>query len=332
MDQYTEQHAMDSIKSVLTSETTMAYYNPSHKIEVLVDASPVGFGAILVQYPTTRDHSASPRIVSYASRVLTPVETRYSQIEREALAFVWSCHKFHLYLYGTQFSVITDHKPLERLFNDPQSKPPARIERWLLKVQPLYSFNVQYQPGSDNPADFMSRHPLPSSPTSHEKRCAEEYVNFVSMHAVPKALTLEEIKEATKADTTLQAVIQAVQTKQWHNTKLQPRVDRKSVECFFHIQNELSVNSDQSLLLCGTRIVIPSKLQNHVIDLAHEGHQGISRTKQLLREKVWFPTIDKQVEEKVSCCLACQVTTNTSNIEPLCMPEASKESMGKCIN
>jgi hypothetical protein len=179
-------------------------------------------------------------IVSYASRVLTPVETRYSKIEREALAIVWSCHKFHLCLYGTQFSVITDHKPLERLFNEPQSKPPACIERWLLKIQP-YRFNVQYQPGSDNPADFMSRHPLPSSPISHEERCAEEYVNFVSMHAVPKALTLEEIKEATKADTTLQAVIQAVQTKQWHNTKLQPRVDRKSVECFFHIQNELSV-------------------------------------------------------------------------------------------
>jgi hypothetical protein len=155
----------------LTSETTMAYYNPSHKIEVLVDASPVGLGAILVQYPTTRDHSASPRIVSYASRVLTPVEIRYSQIEREALAIVWSCHKFHyfhLYLYGTQFSVITDHRPLERLFNDPQSKPPARIKRWLLKVQ-SYRFNVQYQPGSDNPADFMSRHPLPSSPTSNEE-------------------------------------------------------------------------------------------------------------------------------------------------------------------
>ncbi|CAB4022055.1 Hypothetical predicted protein [Paramuricea clavata] len=263
----TEQHAMDSIKSVLTGETTMAYYNPSHKIEVLVDASPVGLGAIL--------------------------------------------------------GITVLRHPLERLFNDPPSKPPARIERWLLKVQP-YRFNVQYQPGSDNPADFMSRHPLPSSPTSHEERCAEEYVNFVSMHAVPKALTLEEIKEATKADTTLQAVIQAVQTKQWHNAKLQPRVDRKSVECFFHIQNELSVNSDQSLRLRGTRIVIPSKLQNHVIDLAHESHQGISRTKQLLREKVWFPTIDKQVEGKVSCCLVCQVTTNTSNIEPLHMPEASK--------
>ena len=92
---------------------------------------------------------------------------------------------------------------------------------------------------------------------------------------------------------------------------------------FFHIQKELSVNSDQSLLLRGTRIVIPSKLQNHVIDLAHEGHQGISRTKQLLREKVWFPTIDKQVEEKVSCAYSLSSHNKTSNIEPLCMPEAS---------
>ena len=113
-----------------------------------------------------------------------------------------------------------------------QSKPPARIERWSLKVQP-YHFNVQYQPGSDNPADFMSRHPLPSSPTSHEERCAEEYVNFVSMHAVPKTLTLEEIKEATKADITLQAAIQAIQTKQWHNGKLQPHVDCKSIARMF---------------------------------------------------------------------------------------------------
>jgi hypothetical protein len=117
-------------------------------------------------------------------------------------------------------------------------------------MQP-YHFNVQYQSGSDNPADFMSRHALPSSPTSHEERCAEEYVNFVSMHAVPKALTLEEIKEAIKADTTLQAAIQAIQTKQWHNAKLKTHVDRKSIECFCQIQKELSVNNDQSLLLRG---------------------------------------------------------------------------------
>ena len=62
-------------------------------------------------------------VVSYVSRALIPVETRYSQNEREALAIIWACAKFHLYLYGTEFRAITDHKPLERLFNDPSSKP-----------------------------------------------------------------------------------------------------------------------------------------------------------------------------------------------------------------
>ena len=98
------------------------------------------------------------RVVSYVSRALTPVETRYSQNEREALAIVWACAKFHLYLYGTEFRVITDHKPLERLFNDPSSKQPARIERWFLKLQP-YKFQVEYRPGAQNPADYISRHP-----------------------------------------------------------------------------------------------------------------------------------------------------------------------------
>jgi hypothetical protein len=71
---------------------------------------------------------------TYASRSLTPVETRYSQTEKEAFAAVWGCERFHLYLVGTQFDLITDHKPLEIIYS-PKSKPPLRIERWLLRLQ-----------------------------------------------------------------------------------------------------------------------------------------------------------------------------------------------------
>ena len=67
--------------------------------------------------------------------------------------------KFHIYLYGQQFTVITDHKPLVKLFNNPRSKLPARIERWVLRCQ-LYDFNVKFEPGRDNPADYLSRHPM----------------------------------------------------------------------------------------------------------------------------------------------------------------------------
>lgn len=55
--------------------------------------------------------------------------------------------------------------------------------------------------------------------------------------------------------------------------------------------------------------------------LAHEGHQGIVKTKSLLREKVWFPGIDRLVENEIQNCLACQATVECKNTEPLKMTE-----------
>lgn len=103
------------LKSCLTSSSVMAYFNPELKSELVVDASPYGLGAILTQI---RDHNNGNRethIIAYASKVLDDVESGYSQIEREALAVQCGVEHFHLYLYGTQFTVITDHKPRVRI-------------------------------------------------------------------------------------------------------------------------------------------------------------------------------------------------------------------------
>ena len=104
-----------------------------------------------------KNEHLDPKVLAYASRALTDVERCYSQTEREALAIVWSCEHFHLYLYGSDFKLISDHKPLELIFNNPSSKPPARIERWALKLQ-QYRYTVVYKPVKSNPSDFMSRH------------------------------------------------------------------------------------------------------------------------------------------------------------------------------
>ena len=254
----------------------MAYYDPTSETKLVVDASPVGLGAILVQHDKGREEM--PRIVSYASRSLTPVEARYSQIEREGLAVVWACEKYHLYVYGKPFTVVTDHKSLERLYNDPKSKPPARIERWALKLQP-YNFTVMYRSGKDNPADYMSRHPrITTQHSSREAKVAEEYINFVTTNAVPKALSVDEIKSATKADSTLQATIAAVRSGQWY--KAGPEVHKPTFKALYNQTTTLySVDQESS---------IPSSLQNRTIEIAHEGHQGIVKTKRFLREKVWF--------------------------------------------
>ena len=91
-----------------------------------MDASPVGLAAILTQKKTIDE---SHTIIAYASRSLTDVERRYSQTEKEGLAIVWECEHFYLYLSGHRFHLIADHKPLELIFHNPKSKPPARIER-----------------------------------------------------------------------------------------------------------------------------------------------------------------------------------------------------------
>ena len=103
----------------------MAYFNLEHETEVIVDASPVGFRALLVQYDKDQNMSA----IALASRALTDIEQRYSQTEREALGVTWAILHFHLYLAGSSFRVVTDHEPLLALFNNPTSKPPTRIER-----------------------------------------------------------------------------------------------------------------------------------------------------------------------------------------------------------
>ena len=65
--------------------------------------------------------------------------------------------------------------------------------------------------------------------------------------------------------------------------------------------------------------MIPATLQERIVDIAHEGHLGIVKTKALLREKVWFPCMDKMVETKVKACLPCKVVTPVYTREPLQM-------------
>ena len=87
----------------------MSYSDPRKQTEIIVDASPVGLSGLLTQEDKVR---------RYASRALSDVEGRYFQTEREMLTVVWAAEHFHLYVYGAQFSIITDHKPLTGIFSN----------------------------------------------------------------------------------------------------------------------------------------------------------------------------------------------------------------------
>ena len=130
----------------------------------------------------------------------------------------------------------------------------------------------------------MSRHPTNSCEEC--ENVAEDYINFIIDESVPKNINLDEIKTCTKHDELLQYVIDSVKKNGWHKSKAKLQENRTGdYMMYYRVRHELSVSEKSYVLLRGQRIVIPQSLQNRVIKLAHEGHQGLVRTKQLLREK-----------------------------------------------
>ena len=321
--QWTEKHtkSLNKIKDLLTSDKIMAYFDKNKSTEVTTDASPWGLSAILSQCSPGQDDR---QIVAYASRSLTSVEQRYSQTEKEALAIVWAVERFHTYLYGGHFTLYTDCKPVELIFNNKRSQPPARIERWNLRLQE-YNFTTVYTKGIENPSDFLSRHPSKEI-SNNEEQAAEQYVNFIATYATPNAMTLSEIKQATKDDATLQKVLELIHNNNWKLTELSSNdVDIGELKQFSKMKEELTVTDTSDLILRRNHIVIPKTLRKQTLALAHEGHQGIVKTKQLIREKVWFPKIDHEVQCLLSSCLACQANGPDSKPDPLTMSSLPPE-------
>ena len=251
--------------------------------------------------------------VAYARRALTDTESRYTQIEREALAVRWACRHFHLYLCGHTFRVVTDHKPLVPLFTGTARNGPPRIERWAVQLQP-YAFDIVYRLGANNPADYLSRHPpdTPSDKLLDEiDEGAEGFILMITNEACPKSLSLQELQEATAKDPHLMKVKEALNQRQWRTflerVKTLTEEDQMVRQHLWRIRDELSVSSC-GLILRWRHIVVPQVLWERIIQLAHQGHQGIAKTKARLRHKVWFAGMDRKVEEKVRNCHSCAIT------------------------
>ena len=90
------------------------------------------------------------------------------------------------------------------------------------------------------------------------------------------------------------------------------------LKIFTNVRNELS-SVDGNIVLRGNQIVIPDALQKRVIELPHEGHQGLVKTRSLLRSKVLFPKMDAAVDQVVKKCFPCQIATPKPSREPLKM-------------
>lgn len=290
-----QERAFIKLKENLSSELAVGYYDIKDRTQVYADASPVGLGAVLIQI-----NDKGPRVIAYANKSLSDTEKRYCQTEKEALALVWSVERFHFYLFGRWFDLITDHKALEVIFS-PNSKPCARIERWVLRMQ-SYKFKVIYRPGKNNIADPLSRLVTTEKPQPVNFDIGtERYVNHIAATAAPVAIKLNEIV----ADETIEAVRKGLYQNKWEGKALP----------FKLFETELCFAG--SILLRGNRIVMPEKLRTRTLELAHEGHPGMSKMKKRLRTKVWWPKMDADVEDFVKRCHGCTLVAAPPAPEPL---------------
>ena len=296
-----QEDAYQSLLKEIKSPRLLKHFDPTEPTEVTTDASPVGLSAILSQ----NEHP-----VLFISRKLSPVESRYGQTEREALAVVWALERLHFYLYGITFKVLSDHKPLEVLYA-PTGKPSQRILRWALRLLP-YSFQINHIAGVSNPADYFSRKPLGHIREDEEtaESETEHYVNHTIMSCVPNSISLQELETESRNDKELELIRQNIMTNQWHKTSsLDPSYAKLSE----------SLTCKNGIVLREDRIILPASLRSRTLKLLHSTHMGMSKTKEYARKKVWWPKIDNMIEEMVKACNVCQATTHEGgeSLEPL---------------
>lgn len=174
--------AFSSLKWALTTPPILQYpnFDPSNTFILQTDASSYAIGSVLC--------NGDNKPVAYASRNLNQAEIRYPTIEKELLAIVWSVKYFRPYLYGRQFVIRTDHRPLIYLFN--MTNPSSRLTKFRLALEE-YMFEIEYVKGRDNAAaDALSRIRM----SSDDLKAMNEKIVSVLTRAQKKKMTESDSK------------------------------------------------------------------------------------------------------------------------------------------
>ena len=298
-----EDKAYAILKKRIMDATQLAHYNSNYPISLATDASAYGVGAVLsIHYPNGYEYP-----LAFASKTLNDQEKKYSQIEKEALSIIFGVKKFHQYLSGRTFELITDHKPLVSLFHPEKGLPVytlARLQRWAITLMG-YTYTIRYRSTEKHSnADALSR--LPHGPDPDFDHSEIETCNSImedqtfALEEFP--INTELIKRSTREDPILRRVLDYVQ-KGWPNF-----VQDKDLKVYF--EKRLSISCTSGILLLQTdftRVIVPMRFRSSVLRMLHVGHWGIVRMKQMARRYCWWPGMDKEVEQLAKDCQTCQI-------------------------
>ena len=212
----------DDIKTLICRDSELTYFDPAKEIVIQVDASGRGLGAVLTQ---------SGKPIAYASKSLTECEQRYANIEREMLAVVFGCTRFHTYIYGKRCTIQSDHKPLSMIILKNIASAPTRLQRMLLRLQ-SYDIDIEYIPGKCLPLpDTLSRQPLPEN----NEILFDKQISYTRF-SEPR---ITQIKNETKKEKELQELSSMI-IKGWPNER---RDIPQTIREYWPFRDELTIEN-----------------------------------------------------------------------------------------
>ena len=256
------------LKMEISKTEALPYFNTSAETTLQTDASKKGLGACLIQ---------NGKVVCYASRSLTKTELNYQNLEREALGTIWGMEKFHYFLYGKEFTLETDQKPLVSIYKKHMVDISPRVQRLIVRSFPYQPFTVVYKKGRDIPvADALSR-VTPMDPEDNIK------LPIIAINMITKLVLmstfaqdnfsrkLDRIRKSTSQDDQLTRLSRYINTGFPCEKKNLPR----DLQDYWNYRDTLSI--ENGLIACGSRIIVPHEMRAEMMQYIHEGHQGKER-------------------------------------------------------
>ena len=286
------QKAFDALRQEIANNVVLKMPNFTTEFNITTDASDVGIGAVLSQV-NSNGHDMP---ISFASRVLSKTEKKWSVTERELLAIIWALSQFREYVYGRHFKLYTDHLPLTWLKTC--KTPTPRMHRWILQLAE-YDFDVVYKPGKANVvADGLSRLPIKGASVSSVRLI--QFEGPVSEH---------DIKLAQREDETLQDF------EEIRLLKLSPAEVKQlpsALGTLYKIRNTCAKVNDIWYRLTQDKnavIILPPSLHNVVVSHLHDvptaAHFGIDKTVQKVTQRYFWPKLSKIVTRYLALCSDC---------------------------
>ena len=228
------ENAFKKSKKLVIKSDLLVHYDLKKPLRLACDASSYGLGCVISHVMS----DGTERPIAFASRTLGNAEKNYSQLEREALSIIYGVKKFHKYLYGRRFTLITDHKALTTIFGPKKGRPTlaaARLQRWSI-ILSAYQYDIVYRKSEEHAnCDALSRLPIKGEDESDDDDSG--IVSYID--EIP--INNKAIAEATRKDNVLSKVYEYT-LNGWPN-----HVDDPNITPYFNRRIELSV--DQGVIL-----------------------------------------------------------------------------------